>query len=108
MIAVSADGAAVVPLLGGHHGANRLASAIAEAFGGRAAVTTAGDGTLGLALDDPPKGWRIANPDAAKSAAAALLAGQPVRLEVESGNADWLMAPGLGDEGGAGHPGHPA
>jgi len=99
VIAVSPDGASVVPLLGGHHGANRLATTIAAALGGHAAVTTAGDIALGLALDDPPEGWRVANPAAAKPVAAALLAGQPVRLEVESGTADWLSAPGLGDDG---------
>jgi cobalt-precorrin 5A hydrolase/precorrin-3B C17-methyltransferase len=102
LIAVSPDGASAVPLLGGHHGANRLASAIAAALGGHAAVTTAGDVALGLALDDPPEGWRVANPATAKPVAAALLAGQPVRLEVESGDAGWLNAPGLGDDGALG------
>ncbi|MDR3437562.1 precorrin-3B C(17)-methyltransferase [Telmatospirillum sp.] len=99
VIAVSADGASVVPLLGGHHGANRLTTVIAAALGGQAAITTAGDVTLGLAPDDPPKGWRVGNPEAAKPVAAALLAGQPVRLEVENGSAGWLTTPGLGDEG---------
>jgi cobalt-precorrin 5A hydrolase/precorrin-3B C17-methyltransferase len=102
LIAVSPDGASVLPLLGGHHGANRLAGAIATALGGHAAVTTAGDVALGLALDEPPAGWRIANPAAAKPVAAALLAGHPVRLEVESGAAGWLAAPGLGQDGGLG------
>ncbi len=99
LIAVGPDGASVVPLLGGHHGANRLAAAIAAALGGHAAVTTAGDVALGLALDEPPEGWRIADPAATKPVAAALLGGQPVRLEVESGAADWLTAPGLGGDG---------
>ena len=64
VVAVAADGSAAVPLLGGHRGANRLARAIAGATGGQAAVTTAGDVRLGLALDDPPPGWRAANPEA--------------------------------------------
>lgn len=102
MVAVSPDGASVVPLLGGHHGANRLAAAIAAAVDGHAAVTTAGNVALGLALDEPPDGWRVANPAAAKAIAAALLAGLPVRLEVESGSADWLRAPGLGEDGALG------
>jgi cobalt-precorrin 5A hydrolase/precorrin-3B C17-methyltransferase len=99
LLAVSPDGASVVPLLGGHHGANRLAVGIAAALGGHAAVTTAGDVVLGLALDDPPRGWRVANPEAAKPVTAALLAGDKVRLEVETGEAGWLVSPTLGNEG---------
>src|SRR6516164_6217967 len=52
-----------VPLVGGHHGANALARAAAAVTGGVAAITTAGDLRLGLALDEPPPGWRIANPE---------------------------------------------
>ena len=48
VVAVSADGGSVVPLLGGHGGANRLALVIAEITGGHGAVTTAGDVRLGL------------------------------------------------------------
>jgi cobalt-precorrin 5A hydrolase/precorrin-3B C17-methyltransferase len=65
---------------------------IAEATGGHAALTTAGDVGLGLALDDPPPGWRVANPEAAKEITQALLAGDPVGLTVEAGNADWITA----------------
>ncbi len=90
VLSVSEDGASVVPLLGGHGGANRLAAYVAEACGGRAAVTTAGDVAFGLALDEPPPGWRVANPEMAKPVTAALLAGQPVELEVEAGDAAWL------------------
>jgi len=99
VLAVSPDGASVVPLLGGHHGANRLALTLAKALGGHAAITTAGDVALGLALDEPPEGWHLANPEAAKPVAAALLAGEPVRLEVEAGEAGWLSSPHLGDAG---------
>ncbi len=56
VLAVAEDGGCVVPLLGGHHGGNRLARAIAAAIGGRAAVTTAGDVRFGFGLDDPPAG----------------------------------------------------
>ena len=63
VLAVSDDGAVVVPLLGGHRGANRLAREIAEALGATAAVTTAGDVALGVALDEPPAGYRLANPE---------------------------------------------
>src|SRR3982750_4265901 len=40
VLALSLDGADIVPLLGGHHGANRLARQIAEITGGTAALTT--------------------------------------------------------------------
>ncbi|AVM75423.1 precorrin-3B C(17)-methyltransferase [Magnetospirillum gryphiswaldense] len=90
VVAVAPDGSSAVPLLGGHHGANELARRLAEMLGGHAAITTAGDLKLGVALDEPPPGWHVANPAAAKPVAAALLAGEPVRLEVEAGDADWL------------------
>ncbi|MGI9414997.1 MAG: cobalamin biosynthesis protein, partial [Hyphomicrobiales bacterium] len=89
VIAVAGDGSAVVPLLGGHHGANRLAGEIADALGVTAALTTAGDARFGVALDDPPAGWTLANPVDAKKVMAGLLAGGNVRLD---GDAPWLAA----------------
>ena len=87
VVALSHDGAAVVPLLGGHHGANDLAQRIAKLLKTRAAVTTAGDVALGLALDEPPVGYSLANPKTAKAVAAALLAGAEARV---IGAAPWL------------------
>jgi cobalt-precorrin 5A hydrolase / precorrin-3B C17-methyltransferase len=92
VVAVAEDGSVAVPLIGGHHGANAMARAIVQAIGGVAAITTAGDLRLGFSLDEPPPGWRIANPGQVKTAASALLAGTPVALRVEAGNADWLTA----------------
>src|SRR5207247_7995233 len=80
VVALAEDGSVAVPLLGGHHGANALARALAEALGCHAAITTAGDLRLGFALDEPPPGWRIANSERIKPIAAALLAGRPVAL----------------------------
>ncbi|WP_305987613.1 precorrin-3B C(17)-methyltransferase [Roseibium sp. MMSF_3544] len=87
VIAVSEDGSSIVPLLGGHRGANELARILAKSLGGHAAITTAGDTKLGIALDVPPKGWRLANPEDAKPVMAELLSGAEVRIE---GPADWL------------------
>ncbi len=92
VIAIAEDGSAVVPLLGGHHGGNELARRIADALGVSAAVTTAGDVVHGVALDDPPDGWRVGNPAAAKAVMAAVLAGASVELVVEAAKDDceWL------------------
>lgn len=98
VLAVAPDGSSVIPLLGGHHGANHLARRLAQALGGHAAITTAGDLALGVALDEPPPGWHVANPEAAKPVAAALLAGDKVRLEVEAGDAGWLSHLSFSDE----------
>ncbi len=90
VVAVAEDGSAVVPLLGGHHGANSMARAIAGATGGAAALTTASELRLGFALDAPPPGWRVANPERAKPLMARLLEGARASVRVEAGNADWL------------------
>ncbi|WP_375265359.1 precorrin-3B C(17)-methyltransferase [Planktotalea sp.] len=81
VVSVNDDGSVVVPLLGGHRGANRLAREISEALGGVAAVTTAGDVAMGVALDEPPLGYALANPEDAKSAMAAMLGGSGLRIE---------------------------
>ncbi len=92
VLAVAEDGSAVVPLLGGHHGANDLAREIALALDGFAAITTAGDLRFGVALDQPPSGWVLANPQDAKSVMASLLNGEMVRLEGDlAPDADWLQ-----------------
>lgn len=83
LVAVPDDGSAVVPLLGGHRGANRLARRVAAALGSHAAVTTAGDVALGVALDEPPVGYRLANPEDAKSVMMALLSGAGAQIEGE-------------------------
>jgi cobalt-precorrin 5A hydrolase/precorrin-3B C17-methyltransferase len=95
VVALAEDGSVAVPLLGGHHGANRITRALAAELGGVAAITTAGDLRLGLALDEPPPGWRIANPDREKPVAAALIAGKPVALQDDSNYAEWLRAGGI-------------
>lgn len=87
VIALSDDGQSVVPLLGGHHGANRLATKLGEAFSSQAALTTAGERSYGVALDETPAGWVLENPHDAKAAMAALLSGANATL---SGEADWL------------------
>jgi len=94
VISVSDDGAVVVPLLGGHRGANRLAAQIAEGLGAVAAVTTAGDVAIGVALDVPPAGWTLVNPADAKGAMASLLSGTGATV---IGDAPWLADLPKGD-----------
>jgi cobalt-precorrin 5A hydrolase / precorrin-3B C17-methyltransferase len=94
VVAIAEDGSVAVPLLGGHRGANRLARAVAAALGGRAAITTAGDVRFDLALDDPPPGFALRNPEATKPIMAALLERRPVALRLEAGDARWLTAGG--------------
>src|SRR6516164_6651360 len=96
VVAVAEDGSVAVPLVGGHHGANALARAVAALTGGIVAITTAGDLRLGLALDEPPPGWQIMNPEQVRPITAALLRGEPVALVAEAGDADWLGAGAIG------------
>ena len=88
VIAIAENSSSVVPLLGGHHGANDLARKIAVVLQGHAAITTAGDLRFGIALDAPPEGWVLANPQNAKPVMAALLAGEQAQL---AGNCAWLV-----------------
>jgi cobalt-precorrin 5A hydrolase/precorrin-3B C17-methyltransferase len=87
VVVVAEDGSSAISLLGGHHGANTLARAVAEITGGHAAVTTGGDLAFGVALDDPPAGWTLANPEDAGPAMAALLNGAKAKVE---GALPWL------------------
>jgi cobalt-precorrin 5A hydrolase/precorrin-3B C17-methyltransferase len=93
VIAVAKDGSSVVPLLGGHHGANDLARKIATAIGAHAAITTASDLRLGVALDQPPAGWRVKDVAAVKSVTATLLGGAKAWLVNETGaDPAWLRS----------------
>ncbi len=93
VLAVAEDGSVVVPLLGGHHGANALAVRLADVLGATAALTTASDVTLRVPLDAPPAGWRLREKAGYKRVAAELLAGAAARIVVESGpEPDWLLA----------------
>lgn len=75
VLAIDESGKSIVPLLGGHNGANALARRIAAALAGHAAITTAGDARFGVALDEPPQGWSLSNKSNAKSFMATLLNG---------------------------------
>ncbi len=95
VVALAADGSVAVPLLGGHNGANALARHLAATLGGAAAITTASDLTGGHAVDDPPAGWTVVNPEMVKRVAAASLAGDPIILHRDAGDPSWLIDGGL-------------
>lgn len=87
VLAVSSDGKSIVPLLGGHHGANKLAHNLAQQLNAHAAITTASENMFGAGLDEVPFGWTLVNPQSAKRAMATLLAGSKFHVE---GEAEWL------------------
>jgi cobalt-precorrin 5A hydrolase / precorrin-3B C17-methyltransferase len=89
VIAVAADGSAVVPLLGGLTGVNDLADQIAAVLNVRSAITTTGRLKFNTVIPDPPTGYRLANPDHVKVFIADLIAGISVSLD---GDASWLRA----------------
>jgi cobalt-precorrin 5A hydrolase / precorrin-3B C17-methyltransferase len=92
VIAVAQDGKTVVPLLGGHHGGNKLAGDIAHCLDATLALTTASETVFEIALDDPPTAYHLANPEHLKPFASALLAGEQVNLK---GDAAWLSTSAL-------------
>jgi cobalt-precorrin 5A hydrolase / precorrin-3B C17-methyltransferase len=81
VVAVAEDGSSVIPLLGGHHGANDLANKIAALTNGNAAITTASDVMFGDLLDNPA-GAMLSNRDDYKAAVAAKLRGEEIIQEV--------------------------
>ena len=101
VIAVSEDGASIVPVLGGHNGANDLARQLAAATSGHAAITTASDIAFGIAFDTPPLGYVLANRDHIKPFVSSLLNGAELTV---NGTAPWLadafpLSPTLSPEG---------
>ena len=96
VLVAAEDGSAIVPLLGGHHGANALARELAEITNSTAVMTTASDLRYGIALDDPPTGWTLANPHHYTAFMAQLLAGASLRLEGDCAEqGDWIRQSAL-------------
>ena len=87
VVAVSASGQSVIPLLGGHRGANDLARSIAETLNVKAAITTAGDERYHIALDSPPDGLTLHNPQHYRAFVASMIAGSSVQVPADNA---WL------------------
>ncbi|MBA1272271.1 precorrin-3B C(17)-methyltransferase [Stutzerimonas azotifigens] len=87
VLAVAEDGSAVVPLLGGLAGVNRLARELAAHLGVAPAITTSGELRFGTCLLEPPSGYVLADLQQGKRFVSDLLGGQTVRID---GAAPWL------------------
>lgn len=87
VLVVGEDGSAVVPLLGGLAGVNRMAREIAAALEVNPAITTSGELRFGACLLSPPPGYVLGDLEQGKRFVSDLLAGAPVRVE---GPAPWL------------------
>ncbi|SHL47320.1 precorrin-3B C(17)-methyltransferase [Phytopseudomonas punonensis] len=87
VLAVAEDGSAVVPLLGGLGGVNRMAREIAAALQVSAAITTSGELRFGTCLLDPPSGYMLADIEQGKRFVSDLLGGENLRID---GDAPWL------------------
>ena len=92
VLAIPDTGKFVVPLLGGHHGANQSAHMIAQHLGAEAAITTACDQNFNIALDEPPADLVAANPEDMKVFVGKLLGGAAVQLNQSH---PWLEASDL-------------
>lgn len=87
VLAVAEDGSAVVPLLGGLAGVNRMAREIADALGVSPAITTSGELRFGTCVLNPPDGYALSSLTQGKRFVSDLLAGESTRIE---GEAPWL------------------
>ena len=98
VVALSEDGQSIVPLIGGHHGAITIARKIADITSGHAAITTASDVGSGIALDEPPQGYQLANPEQAKNIMADIVNGAGVDVSGAGELSGWLSAIKQGDD----------
>jgi cobalt-precorrin 5A hydrolase/precorrin-3B C17-methyltransferase len=91
VVCVDESMAFAVAVLGGHHGANPLAHRLAGVLGCTPVVTTASEASNVTPLDSygADLGFTVANPDRLAAAGAAVLSGEPVRLEA----AGWPLPP---------------
>ena len=98
VLILSEDGKSIIPLLGGHRGANEIGRRLNSILGGNLSITTAGDLRFGVSLDAPPKGWKIIGRENIKVIMADLLNGGSVNLCDETSNdldKNWLFGAGI-------------
>jgi cobalamin biosynthesis protein CbiG len=91
VVAVDEAGRFAIAVLGGHEGANELATRCASALGAVPVITTASD-VLGLpALDHIGRqwDWKIEEGSHLTAASAAVVRGEPIGVYQEAGQRDW-------------------
>ncbi len=87
VLALSDDGALIIPLLGGLTGANELARDLARKLEGIPAITASGARHFALQLEAPPENIHLANRQDAKRITSDILNGAYVQL---NGHCAWL------------------
>ncbi|MDN3357453.1 precorrin-3B C(17)-methyltransferase [Actinomadura sp. DC4] len=92
VVCVDESMAFAVAVLGGHHGANLLARRLTGVLGCTPVVTTASDQSNVTPLDSwgAELGFTVHNPDLLAHVGAAVLSGEPVRLDGAEG---WPLPP---------------
>ena len=92
VVCVDESMAFAVAVLGGHHGANLLARRLTGVLGCTPVVTTASDQSNVTPLDSygADLGFTVHNPELLAHVGAAVLSGEPVRLD---GAAGWPLPP---------------
>lgn len=80
VVVVAEDGSSVIPVLGGHSGANELAEQIGQLIDGRVTITTASDLHFNVTLDTPPRGWHLQHYGVYKKFMAELLNGASIKM----------------------------
>ena len=88
VLALAEDGSAVVPLLGGLAGVNRLAREIAAHLGVAPAITTSGELRFGTCLLDPPAGYALADLEQGKRLVSDLLGGARLRVTLSAAHSE--------------------
>lgn len=98
VIAIDDLGQNVIPLIGGHsqissHGSGvEIAQKCAHILNANAIITTAGDQNFSIALDNPPSGYTLTNPQDYKGFMGQLLVGQKINFPKDNA---WLRASDL-------------
>lgn len=87
VLAISDDGALIIPLLGGLTGANELARDLARKLDALPAITASGARHYALQLEAPPANIHLANEADAKRITSDILGGAHVQL---AGHCAWL------------------
>ena len=88
VVCITDNGDYVIPLLGGHNGANKLSEEVSSLIGAKPIISTGSYASTGFSLMETPEFWYNPNPDSVKEITVALLNNKFVEIE---GYAPWLI-----------------